>query len=59
MRQAILLLFLFGLNLQAWAQQDPIVVQTLTFDSITTRRGTFDFPDGSQSWRKILMVHTL
>ncbi|MCF8238528.1 MAG: hypothetical protein K9I85_10260 [Saprospiraceae bacterium] len=51
------LLMMIALTLEA--QQDPIVIQTLTFDSITTRRGVFDFPDASQPWRKILMVHTL
>ncbi len=55
----LLLPLLILIALSADAQQDPIVVQTLTFDSITTRRGVFDFPDASQPWRKILMVHTL
>lgn len=39
--------------------QDTIVVQTLTFDSITTRRGTWEFPDASHTFRKILMKYTL
>jgi hypothetical protein len=38
--------------------QDTLTVQTLTFDSITTRRGTWQFPEG-ESFRKILMYHTL
>ena len=38
--------------------QDTTVVQTLIFDSITTRRGIWNFPEG-KSFRKILMVHTL
>ncbi|MDZ7740750.1 MAG: LamG-like jellyroll fold domain-containing protein [Bacteroidota bacterium] len=38
--------------------QDTTMVQTLTFDSITTRRGIWQFPEGEQ-FRKILMVHTL
>jgi hypothetical protein len=38
--------------------QDTIIVQTLTFDSITTRRGVWDFPT-DESFRKILMYHTL
>ncbi|MCD4730555.1 MAG: T9SS type A sorting domain-containing protein, partial [Bacteroidales bacterium] len=38
--------------------QDTIVVQTLTFDSITTRRGIWNFPT-ENNFRKILMVHTL
>ena len=42
----------------AASAQDTLVVQTLTFDSITTRRGTWQFPEG-ESFRKILMYHTL
>lgn len=38
--------------------QDTLVVQTLTFDSITTRRGVWQFPEEGQ-FRKILMYHTL
>lgn len=38
--------------------QDTVVVQTLTFDSITTRRGIWQFPEG-ETFRKILMYHTL
>ncbi|MCK5838780.1 MAG: hypothetical protein KAG99_02980, partial [Bacteroidales bacterium] len=38
--------------------QDTIVVQTLTFDSITTRRGIWEFPQGEE-YRKILMYYTL
>jgi len=38
--------------------QDTITVQTMTFDSITTRRGIWEFPTG-ESYRKILMYHTL
>jgi len=42
-----------------WAEaQDTIEVQTLVFDSITMRRGTWQFPEG-ESFRKILMYHTL
>ncbi len=39
--------------------QDTIMVHTLTFDSITTRRGWFQFPDTSHHFRKVLMHHTL
>jgi len=38
---------------------DTTVVQTLTFDSITTRRATFTFPDGTDSYQKVLMYYTL
>ncbi|MBP6183954.1 MAG: T9SS type A sorting domain-containing protein [Saprospiraceae bacterium] len=59
MRSLYLLILSIGFVLPSFAQTDPIVVQTLTFDSITTRRGWFQFPDDSQPWRKILMLHTL
>lgn len=39
--------------------QDTIVVQTLSFDSITGRRGTYKFPDNPGQFRKILMQNTL
>ena len=39
--------------------QDTITVQTFTFDSITTRRGVFQFPDSTHTFRKILMEYTL
>ncbi len=39
--------------------QDTLTVRTLTFDSITTRRGWFPFPDTSHHFRKVLMHHTL
>lgn len=35
------------------------VVQTLTFDSITTRRAVWKFPDNTDQYRKILMYYTL
>jgi hypothetical protein len=38
---------------------DTTVVQCFTFDSIHTRKGWFEFPDGEQSWHKILMYYTL
>ena len=39
--------------------QDTTVVSTLTFDSISTRRGWWEFPPTSEHFRKVLMVHTL
>ena len=39
--------------------QDTITVSTLTFDSITTRRGWWTFPPAGTEFRKVLMVHTL
>ncbi len=51
----------FGLALIAATlfAQDTTVVSTLTFDSITTRRGWWEFPPASEKFRKVLMVHTL
>ncbi|MCB0791652.1 MAG: LamG domain-containing protein, partial [Flavobacteriales bacterium] len=43
----------------ALAQEDTIRVETLTFDSITTRRGVWVFPDDTHTYRKVLMHHTL
>lgn len=54
-----LLALLLAPAIPASAQGDTVWVKTLTFDSITTRRGTWDFPDGSQTYRKVLMYHTL
>jgi len=45
--------------------QDTTIVQTFTFDDPSPSgwnapyRGTFEFPDGSQSYQKVLMYHTL
>lgn len=38
--------------------QDTTLVQTLTFDS-TSRAYTFQFPDGSESYRKVLMRYRM
>ncbi len=57
MRRLLLPLPLFlGLTLTA---QDTLRVQTLTYDSITTRRGWWVFPDSTHTFRKVLMHHTL
>ncbi|MDC0303939.1 T9SS type A sorting domain-containing protein [Flavobacteriales bacterium] len=39
--------------------QDTTWIQTLTFDDITKRRDWFEFPNGSEDYRKILMYYTL
>ena len=38
---------------------DTIIVQTFTYDSITGRRGTWDFPENSEDFRKILLLYNL
>ncbi len=57
MRKIFISVFLFALAVAGMAQ-DTITVQTLTFDSITTRRGIWQFPQEG-SFRKILMKYTL
>ena len=39
--------------------QDTTFIQTLTFDSISTRSGVWTFPDDETTYRKILMNYTL
>ncbi len=43
----------------AASAQDTLRVQTLSFDSITARRGWYVFPDTTHHYRKVLMHHTL
>ena len=38
---------------------ESVIVQTLTFDDITKRSGTFEFPAADQTWERILMHYTL
>ncbi|MEA3505519.1 MAG: LamG-like jellyroll fold domain-containing protein [Bacteroidota bacterium] len=52
------LLLLFVLLSFSSKAQDTIVVQTFTYDSITSRRGVWQFPEG-ESFRKILMYYNL
>ncbi|MFZ1333047.1 MAG: peptide-N-glycosidase F-related protein [Flavobacteriales bacterium] len=60
MRKTLTLLIVIILNAPLLlAQDDTIRVQTLTYDSITTRRGWWVFPDESHTFRKVLMHHTL
>ncbi|BDS12938.1 T9SS type A sorting domain-containing protein [Aureispira anguillae] len=53
-----LMLCLFS-DANAQVQEDTTIVQTLTFDSITTRRSEWVFPSASEEYRKILMLYTL
>lgn len=39
--------------------QDTTWIQTLNFSDITKRRDWYEFPDGSQDYRKVLMYYTL
>ncbi len=54
-----LVFFSFLQQGNAQSTEDTIVVQTLTFDDITKRRDWYVFPDGSHTYRKVLMVYTL
>jgi hypothetical protein len=58
MKKLLLLFCVLNLIVLNLSSQDTLIVQTLTFDSITTRRGVWEFPTG-ESFRKILMYHTL
>jgi hypothetical protein len=55
----IVLIIIFASLPDCLLAQDTIVVQTLSFDSITGRRGTYKFPDNPGQFRKILMLNTL
>lgn len=58
-RPALLVVHMAFTLTPCFAQEDTVRVQTLTFDSITTRRGCWVFPDASHTYRKVLMHHTL
>lgn len=59
MIKRLLFLVLLGFYLPVCLlAQDTVFVQTLTFDSITSRRGTWQFPE-NETYRKILMYYTL
>ncbi|MEO8588582.1 MAG: LamG-like jellyroll fold domain-containing protein [Flavobacteriales bacterium] len=58
-RSTLLLLFSLLNAPLLLAQEDTLRVQTLTYDSITTRRGWWMFPDATHTYRKVLMHHTL
>lgn len=54
----VLVFLLLSLPFLAIAQ-DTTKVQTLTFDDITKRSGTWTFPDSGKTWEKVLMHYTL
>jgi|AntRauTorcE11898_2_1112593.scaffolds.fasta_scaffold01228_8 hypothetical protein len=54
----VLLFLMFLSGLTETSAQDTLQVQTLTFDSITARRGVWQFPEGND-YRKVLMYYTL
>lgn len=58
MKRVFLFLVITWLSIGFLLAQDTILVQTLTFDSISARRGTWDFPT-TNNFRKVLMYHTL
>jgi len=55
----IAFLFFTLITLLSSQAQDTTWIQTLNFDSITTRKGVWNFPDNSEEYRKILMYYTL
>ena len=50
---------LFCISFSAMKSADTVVVQTFTFDSLSARRATFNFPDNNDTYRKIWMYYTL
>mgnify|MGYP001582905631 CR=1 FL=1 len=53
-----------GLVMLTWfsgtsSAQDTVQVQTLTFDDISKRSGTWSFPEADNKWEKVLMHYTL
>ena len=56
----ILFCFLFAIvDSHSYEERgDSIIVKTFTFDSITARRGTFEFPPASQ-YERVIMHYTL
>ncbi len=55
-----LIAFVVGGSIVASAAPgDTLFVQTFTFDSLSTRRALFEFPDDERSWERILMFYTL
>lgn len=52
----LLILLLSSAVLKA---QDTVWVQTLSFEDITKRKGSWQFPEEGKSWEKILMYYTL
>jgi hypothetical protein len=59
MKKVLLALCLFITADSVFAQEDTTWIQTLTFDDITKRRDWFEFPNGSDEYRKVLMYYTL
>ena len=59
MNKVIKIFLLFFVYISTLSAQDTIIVQTLSFDSITGRRGVYKFPDNPQDYSKILMLNTL
>lgn len=58
MKNSLIILSLF-LILGSVTAQDTTVIQTFTFSDITERRSWFNFPDDSESYRKIIAEYTL
>ncbi len=59
MKKFIPTLFIFFTVIANAAPGDTLFVKTFNFDSISTRRGVFAFPDSTEQYGKILMYYTL
>ncbi len=54
------LLLALSIPIESYSKDgDTVAVQTFSFDSISTRRALFQFPDNDRTWSKILMSYTL
>jgi hypothetical protein len=65
MRNIFTFLLIIAFNISIFADGDTLIVQTFSWDDPSPEgwsapyRGVFDFPDGDQTWEKILMVRSL
>ncbi len=48
-----------SLTMSLSSQEESVIIQTLNFEDITKRAGTYEFPPAGQRWEKILMHYTL
>ena len=58
-RIVVSLLVLGSLIINDVVAQDTTIIETFNFQDVSKRRGVYVFPDGTHSYRKILMKYTL
>lgn len=57
--RTLLLALTILLSFNSVFSQDTTWIQTLTFNDITKRRDWYEFPNGTEEYRKVLMYYTL